>query len=150
MKNFNEVQESILADMEKTIAKGDELNKYKSLFDFISNVNKNIIDLDYTNEYNDSKISKTSCKDALGNKLSIGDIVIVAKSAKYDNHYILKSYFIVGLIIDIKSTSAGDILKLNINGKYDMNKELSDNDSNRVYCGSVIKLPKNTIKNLYK
>lgn len=129
----DKIKESILDDVETSLAKGDEyIKKHKSLEIVKKYFNNNISPLKF--KYN----RKT---DVNGKKLEIGDLVMYPyRTGGYEELY----KYNLGVIIDIYSNDYGSYVKLNING----NEDKPSTDT--VYCINVMKVTPNMVKNLYR
>ena len=96
MKNFTEINEGVLSDMEGTLKRGDDITKANELFNMLK-----ILQLYNCGKYNDpgdtcigdssvTHMRQTrhgSQKDMLGHKLTIGDLVFIRKNAYCNMDY---------------------------------------------------------------
>ena len=85
--------------------------------------------------------------DACDRKLNVGDLVLISN---HSGGYSSMDYFLVGVVVGFINDRNEYKVKINTDGNYDQNKPIETSYNNTYLCSQVLKLPSQTIKNLYK
>ena len=133
---MNSLKESILADIEDTLDKGDYLEEIP----FITNINRKLYK--NWNSINLDKIkSCPAAKDCFGNTLKIGDFVLFPYQSTDWNQIRFLSVGIITALYDNKAVVY--ISTMNGEDSSDPDAEAFTND---YYCCSLLRITKNSVK----
>ena len=140
------LKESLL-DTEENLYKNSNVGRFTKAIELIKAAFGRMYYGGKGGSLNTSKIKNIQNTDACGKKLEIGDLVIVAE---HTGGYTSIDYFTPAIITGFYKSPDGSKVKINILGEYDPSKSIENNHDYTVFCGSVLKVSKSIIQNLYK